>query len=96
MLIAPNASVDDGLFDVCLIGDLNPGQLIALLPRLYAGTHGSHPRVELFQCRELSVQPLGQAPAAVSCQADGELLGPIPASFSVQPRGLLCVTRPSA
>ena len=51
MLIAPHAVVDDGWFDVCLIGDVTPLQLLALLPRLYAGTHGVHRAVELFRCR---------------------------------------------
>jgi len=90
MLIAPGAAVDDGLFDICLIGQVNPVQLLALLPRLYAGTHGGHRAVEFFKCRELRVEPVLWAD--VSCQADGELLGQIPVTFSIQPRGLLCVT----
>jgi diacylglycerol kinase (ATP) len=90
MLIAPGAAVDDGLFDVCLIGHVNPVQLLALLPRLYTGTHGGHRAVEFFRCRELRVEPL--LSADVTCQADGELLGEIPVTFRIQPRGLLCVT----
>jgi diacylglycerol kinase (ATP) len=91
MRIAPGAVMDDGLFDVCLVGDLSPRQVLALLPRLYAGTHARHPAVELFRCRELRVQPSGPA-GGVSCQADGELLGELPAVFTIQPGGLRCVT----
>jgi diacylglycerol kinase (ATP) len=90
MLIAPHAVIDDGLFEVCLIGDVTPMQLLALLPRLYAGTHTGHRAVEFFKCRELRVAPVMSAD--VSCQADGELLGAIPVTFTIQPRGLLCVT----
>lgn len=90
MLIAPHAVVDDGWFDVCLIGDVTPLQLVALLPRLYAGTHGVHRAVELFRCRELTVEPV-LAASDVGCQADGELLDRLPATFSIQPQGLLCV-----
>jgi diacylglycerol kinase (ATP) len=90
MRIAPSAVMDDGLFDVCLIGNLSPMQLLMLLPRLYAGTHGGHRAVEFFRCRELRVEPDGSVD--MSCQADGELLGPIPVTFSIEPRGLLCVT----
>lgn len=90
MLIAPHAVIDDGWFDVCLIGDVTPLQLVALLPRLYAGTHGVHFAVEFFRCQELTVEPLLAVPD-VSCQADGELLGRLPATFSIQPQGLLCV-----
>ena len=90
MLIAPRAAIDDGLFDICLIGNVSPVQVLALLPRLYAGTHGGHRAVEFFKCRELRVEPV--VSADVSCQADGELLGEVPVTFSIQPRGLLCVT----
>ncbi len=90
MRIAPGAVIDDGLFDVCLIGDVSPVRLLALLPRLYAGTHDGHPAVEFFTCRELRVDPMESA--NVCCQADGELVGDLPATFRIQPRGLLCVT----
>jgi diacylglycerol kinase (ATP) len=90
MRIAPAARIDDGLFDICLISDITPLQLLVLLPRLYAGRHGGHRAVEFFRARELRVAPLSAD--AVGCQADGELVGDIPATFSVQPRGLLCVT----
>ena len=90
MPIAPEATIDDGLFDVCLIGDVSIPRLVALLPHLYAGTHRGRRDVEFFRCRELSVEPLSKAD--VSCQGDGELLGRIPATFSMRPKGLLCVT----
>ncbi len=90
MRIAPEAKIDDGFFDVCLIGDISISRLLALLPHLYAGTHRGRRDVEFFRCRELSVEPLSAAD--VSCQGDGELLGQIPATFSMQPKGLLCVT----
>jgi diacylglycerol kinase (ATP) len=90
MRIAPGAAIDDGLFDICLMGQINPMQLLALLPRLYAGTHAGHRAVEFFRGRELRVEPVSSAD--VSCQADGELLGQIPVTFSIQPRRLLCVT----
>jgi diacylglycerol kinase (ATP) len=75
LTIAPQAVLDDGLLDVCLVGDLGPGQLLALLPRLYAGTHAGHPAVEFFRCRELRAEC---AQRGVACQADGELLGELP------------------
>ena len=61
MRIAPGAAIDDGLFDVCLIGHLHPMQLLALLPRLYAGTHAGHHAVEFFRCRELRSSPWQRA-----------------------------------
>ena len=87
--IAPQAAIDDGLLDVCLIGDLHPLELLAVLPRAYRGTHIRHPKVELFRCRELHVESASSEPTG--CQADGELVGQLPARFSIQPGGLWCV-----
>src|SRR5438128_2608422 len=58
MRIAPRAVVDDGLFDVCIVGDVTPVELLALLPRMYAGTHAAHRAVEFFRCRDLAIEPL--------------------------------------
>jgi diacylglycerol kinase (ATP) len=87
--IAPRAVIDDGLLDVCLVGDLRPLQLLALLPRCFRGTHDRHPKVELFRCRELSVD--AAAADRTGCQADGELVGELPARFWIEPGGLRCV-----
>lgn len=94
LLIAPAAVVDDGLLDVCLLGDLGRFELLRLLPGMYRGAHRGHPRVEFFRCRELRAVSI--APGGVSCQADGELVGDLPATFSIQPRGLRCVTGAAA
>ena len=79
MLTAPDARVDDGYFDVLIIGDLSKPDLLWSLPRIYRGTHLTHPKVKLRKAREIEVrsaQPL-------HLQADGELLGQIPARFRV-------------
>jgi diacylglycerol kinase (ATP) len=89
MRIAPHALLDDGLLDVLVVGDVSRLQLLALLPRMYSGTHVSHHLVESYRCRQLTVEPL--VARYVGCQADGELLEQLPATFSVEPRGLLCV-----
>lgn len=88
MLIAPEAADDDGLFDVCLAGDVGPLQVLRLVPKIYSGGHRAHPQVEFFRCRRLSVR----CRAPVSCQADGELAGPLPATFLIHPGGMPCVT----
>jgi YegS/Rv2252/BmrU family lipid kinase len=93
--IAPAASLEDGLLDVCLVGALPPLGLLALLPRLYAGTHAGHPAVEFFRCREVVVESVYDGPETC-CHTDGELLGRLPARFWIEPRGLRCVLGPAA
>lgn len=81
MFTAPNADIDDGLFDVLIIGDLSKPDLLYSLPRIYKGTHLSHPKVTLKKAREIEIRSTQPMPL----QADGELLGEVPARFRVLP-----------
>ncbi len=84
MFIAPNASLDDGLFDLVILGDLTKPEVVANVPRLYKGTHITHPKVKVYQAQEVQVT----AQERMLIQADGELVGQAPATFRVIPRAL--------
>jgi YegS/Rv2252/BmrU family lipid kinase len=84
MYIAPQADPRDGLLDVMVIGDLSKPDLLWSLPRIYKGTHLSHPKVTARQAKEIEVNT--KEPMAL--QADGELLGDPPVSFSILPAAL--------
>jgi diacylglycerol kinase (ATP) len=90
MRVAPEAVPDDGLFDVCVIGEISRLGVLRLVPAMYSGGHRSHPAVTFFRCRELRAQ----SDDGVRCQADGELVGGLPARFRIHPGGLRCVTGP--
>ena len=47
MRIAPDASVDDGRLDVCVVGDISRLTVLRQLPNLYRGTHVNHPAVTM-------------------------------------------------
>lgn len=79
MMVAPEADPGDGLFDVIIIGDISKPDLLWSLPRIYKGTHLTHPKVTLKRAKEVEIYP----ESLMSVQADGELLGEAPASFSV-------------
>ena len=81
MLAAPNADLTDGLLDVVVIGDLSKLNLLKSLPRIYKGTHLSHPKVTVKRAREIDIRPRQQ----MSLQADGELLGQAPAHVYMLP-----------
>jgi YegS/Rv2252/BmrU family lipid kinase len=84
MFIAPQADIKDGLFDVVIIGDISKPDLLASLPRIYRGTHLTHPKVTLKRAREVEIQ----SEVSIALQADGELLGEAPARFSILPSAL--------
>jgi diacylglycerol kinase family enzyme len=88
MLVAPNADPADGLLDVLIIGDLSKPDLLWSLPRIYKGTHLTHPKVTVRKAREIDLRPKQR----MSLQADGELIGEAPARFHVLPATLNVAT----
>ncbi|MGA9351944.1 MAG: diacylglycerol kinase family protein [Anaerolineae bacterium] len=84
MFVAPGASLDDGIFDVVILGNLNKLEVVVNLPRLYKGTHLTHPKVSLCHAREIHVE----ARERMFLQAEGELIGEAPATFQIIPRAL--------
>lgn len=82
MNTAPGASVNDGLFDILIIDDIAKPDLLWSLPRIYRGTHLTHPRVTLRQARDIEVR---SRDGSTHLQADGELLGQLPARFRIMP-----------
>ena len=81
MLLAPNADPCDGLFDVIIIGDVTKPDLLRSLPRIYKGTHLTHPKVMVKRTNLITIS--SDEPMAI--QADGDLLGEAPARFTVLP-----------
>jgi len=84
MYVAPDADLRDGLLDVMIIDDISKPDLLWSIPRIYKGTHLTHPKVTAERAREIEIIPR----QPMSIQADGELLGNAPASFRVLPAAL--------
>ncbi|HEY32948.1 MAG TPA: diacylglycerol kinase family lipid kinase [Dehalococcoidia bacterium] len=84
MFVAPDADLTDGYFDVLTIGDLSKPDLLWSLPRIYKGTHLTHPKVTMQRGREVEIE----SSQTLLIQADGELLGEAPARFRVIPAAL--------
>jgi YegS/Rv2252/BmrU family lipid kinase len=82
MLAAPDADLADGQLDVLIVGDMSKPDLLRSLPRIYKGTHLTHPKVTMKKAREIEVACRG---GRMQLQADGELLGEVPARFRVLP-----------
>ena len=67
----PSARIDDGALDVLVAGEFNALQTLAMLPRLLAARHLSHPRVQTRRFQTLEIA----SPQALPLAADGEYLG---------------------
>ncbi|MCK4274753.1 MAG: diacylglycerol kinase family lipid kinase, partial [Dehalococcoidales bacterium] len=81
MFTAPDASINDGYFDVMIIGDMSKPDLLWSLPRIYKGTHLTHPKVTMKKAKEIEIR----SAKPMQLQADGELLGQVPARFRILP-----------
>jgi len=76
MKIAPAARLDDGLLDIIVLHGLKRGELIANLPKVYSGSHLTHPKVSLHRGRLVSITSAdnlcleldGETPGTGNCQ----------------------------
>jgi YegS/Rv2252/BmrU family lipid kinase len=54
--LTPDALLDDGLFDLCLVDRLRPDQIVRYLPRAMRGTHTDLPRVQMARASHMTVE----------------------------------------
>ncbi|MEE1810599.1 diacylglycerol kinase [Streptomyces sp. BE133] len=80
MRICADAVMDDGLFDVTVVGDCSRTTLLKVFPRVYKGTHLSHPKVTVHRVSSIEL-----AAAGVTAYADGEQLGALPLTATCVP-----------
>ena len=87
MKICPGAKLDTGDLSVVTVGDLSKMQVVANLPRLFAGTHLSIEDVHGATARSVHASPVDPA-QLIPIEMDGETPGYLPATFEVLPSAL--------
>ncbi|MFJ2033587.1 diacylglycerol kinase [Streptosporangium sp. NPDC087985] len=87
MRVCPDAVPDDGLLDVTILGAMPRGEFLRTFPRVYRGTHVTHPAVTLRRARRVTLE----APGVVA-YADGERVGPTPLTCEIVPGSLRVLT----
>lgn len=88
MKIAPYAKLDDGLFDVVLVESMKFLEFCRNILKIYSGSHLSHPKVSLIRGKEIEISP-ESSEKDVLIEADGELIGKLPATFELVPQSFL-------
>jgi diacylglycerol kinase family enzyme len=71
MHIAPQARLNDGLLDIVIIGNIGKIELLKAFPRVYKGTHLTHPKIRLEKGIQINIR----SDRKFLLHADGELLG---------------------
>lgn len=78
MNVAPNALLDDGLFDVVLVRPLGRLAFLRIYPRVFAGTHLTDSRVVVHRAASVRIEAEG-----VVAYADGERIAPLPVDIDM-------------
>jgi len=89
MRIAPDAQLDCGWLDLCIVGNISRLGALRQMPNLYRGTHTAHPAVELISARTVQID--GDVNTRI--HLDGEPFGELPLSIELAP-ARLCVATP--
>ncbi|WP_274648983.1 diacylglycerol kinase [Paenibacillus humicola] len=82
--LAPDARLDDGLFDVLVLRKCNLAEFIRLASLALRGEHLNDPHIIHFRTREMLVT----TPDYVQLNLDGEYGGTLPCTFTVLPKHL--------
>jgi diacylglycerol kinase (ATP) len=88
MKIAPQAKMDDGLLDVCVIGGIDPFKLFCMFPTVYSGRHLSIKEVNYFTAPRVRVE----TGHPLDVYADGEFVCHTPVEISLQRGALRVIT----
>lgn len=80
MAICPDARPCDGVLDVAVIRAVNRRTLLRVFPRVYRGTHVSHPACQLLQGKRVRITATG-----AELWGDGERVGAAPVDIEVVP-----------
>jgi YegS/Rv2252/BmrU family lipid kinase len=91
MRVAPDAKLDDGLFDVVVIEHGPRWKFVLDTPKVFKGTHVSDPRVHVFRASEVRMD----ADRPFEVYADGDPIASTPSVVRVVP-GALQVLAPAS
>ena len=86
MLVCPDADIEDSLFDVMVLHPVSKLEFLKVFPRVFKGTHVTHPAVEIVRSASVKIS------ADAVAYADGERIGPLPISAQCIPKAMLTWT----
>lgn len=81
MHVAPDAKIDDGMFDIILLGDFGHIETLLQMSKIYSGGHIGHSKVECFKGKVVEAT----SDEEVLVDVDGEQPGKLPAKFTIKP-----------
>jgi YegS/Rv2252/BmrU family lipid kinase len=89
MKICPDAVPDDGEAEICIVGNLAKTELLAVFPRVYKGTHTTHPAVRFLKGKRIRIE----SNLPLDAHMEGESAGTTPMELEVVPAALPVIVR---
>ena len=86
--IVPDARIDDGFFDVCIVRPVSSLTVLRLLVTLFWGGHVGHPAVSMHQTETLKIE----TDTPMLLYADGEPMCETPATIEIIKGGLVVMS----
>ncbi len=83
MRVCPDASFDDGMFDVLIVHKISTFEFLKVFPKVFSGRHVGHPAVEILRGKEVRLEASG-----IVSYADGERFVALPMSCENVPGAL--------
>ncbi len=81
MMIAPEAKIDDGFFDVVIVSPLSRFRLFSTFPKIFKGTHGISKAVEFIKGKTAKIETAPEK----TLLPDGEIFGKTPTKVDIMP-----------
>ena len=88
MLIAPDASLQDGLLDVVMVEHMSKVRFLRLLPSLFKGRHVGQPEVDVVRAAMVEIA----ADRPFTLYADGDPVAELPVTIRVLPGAVRAIT----
>jgi diacylglycerol kinase family enzyme len=79
MKIAPDAKMNDGIFDICIVQEISKLELLQQFPKVFKGTHIFHPRIIMKTGKKIKLA----SDEGREVFADGEYAAKLPAEFTM-------------
>lgn len=80
MNICPNASLDDGMFDICMVKDVSTAKFMREISKVYSGRLSEVEEVKYYKGREINIEVSG---GSYLINIDGNLVGSTPVKIEL-------------
>ncbi len=81
MMVTPDAEIDDGFLELCVVNKLSKPKLLMLFPSIFKGTHVNiKPTVEMYRGKSIKVIALEDR---LLINADGNIIGTTPTEINI-------------